>query len=98
VKKYADYRDFVNGDGPAMSTSTMNDIEKHAVELGYSFEGMTSKPDYLEVHFYELNFSDPVSRLAVLVCFLFGFSILTSLSGRVCYNVVLLLWRNPFGN
>jgi len=97
VKKYGDYRDFVNGDGPAMSKATMDDIERQVQESGYALETVTTKADYLEIHFYELNYSEPSSRFAVLICFLFGFAILTLLSAQVFWKVVMLLYRSPFG-
>jgi hypothetical protein len=47
VKKYGDYRDYVNGDGPAMSISTMEDIGKQVELWGYALEGTLTKADYL---------------------------------------------------
>src|ERR1041385_1787909 len=97
VKKYGDYRDYVNGDGPAVSSSTMHDIEKDMERDGYSLEGEMSKADFLEINFRELNASNPYSRWAVTICFVFGFGILAFLSGKVFYVVVSLLFRDPFG-
>jgi hypothetical protein len=97
VKKYGDYRAYVNGDGPAMSASTMDDIEKDVERRGYALEGKITRPDYLEINFHELNVSNPVSRWSVTVCFAFGFGVLTILSGQVFWKVIHLLYQHPFG-
>jgi hypothetical protein len=80
-----------------MSASTMGDIEKHVEKLGYALEGKITKADYLEINFHELNFSNPLGRWAVIVCFAFGFGVLTFLSGKVFCRVITLLYQNPFG-
>jgi hypothetical protein len=97
VKKYGDYKDYVNGDGPAMSDNTMDDIQKQVEDAGYALERPIAKQDYLELHFRELDYSEPISRFAVSVCFAFGFSILTVLSGQVFWKVLSRLYQSPFG-
>jgi hypothetical protein len=92
IKKYGDYRDYVNGDGPAITKASMQDIEDDLVKSGYSeLDGYYSKNDKLAVHFYDLNKSEEASRIAITILFAIGFLILTTLSLRV-FAMVLLTW------
>jgi len=98
VKKYGDYRDYVNGDGPALSAGTMTDIESDISRKGYALEGSIGKSDYLELNYRELDESNRWARWAVTVCFAFGFGVLTALSAKIFYKVISMLYQSPFGS
>jgi len=91
VKKYGDYKDYVNGDGPAMTKLTIDDIQNSLVEAGYHELGSVHKNDLLDVYFSHLNLLRPVSRLGVTILFYIGFIILTGLSAHVFVRVLKLL-------
>ena len=96
VKKYGDW-DYVNGDGPPMSKSTMHDIEQHIERAGYVLDGAINKADYLQLNFQELDESRRWGRWAVTVCFAFGSGVMAALSGEVFWKVIALLYQGPFG-
>jgi hypothetical protein len=91
VKKYGDYKDYVNGDGPAMTMLTLKEIEESLEREGYYELGPTHKNDMLDVYFSHLNLLHPASRLVVTILFFFGFTILTVLSAQVFIRVFRLM-------
>jgi hypothetical protein len=91
VKKYGDYKDYVNGDGPAMTSSTIDDIRSTLEKIGYYELGPAEERDLLDVHFGYLNSLRPMSRFVVTALFCLGFAILTILSSQVFVRVFRLL-------
>jgi hypothetical protein len=69
VKKYGDYKDYVNGDGPALSNQALMEIRKSLEDEGYHDFGPAHKIDVLNVHFSHLNLLHPASRFFVTALF-----------------------------
>jgi hypothetical protein len=91
VKKYGDYKDYVNGDGPAMSTRAVGDVRELLEKAGYYELGFSDAKDVLGVNFDYLDKLRPYSRGAVTLLFCLGFTILTILSSQVFFRVIRLL-------
>jgi hypothetical protein len=91
IKKYGDYKDYINGDGDAMTIRTVENIRHYLQGIGYSGLGAADKNDVLAVHFDELNSQRLYSRLSVTLLFVFGFVILSMLSAQVFLRVLRLL-------
>ena len=66
VKKYGDYKDYANGDGPAMTSRTLDEIQTLLDNTGYDAFGKPESNDVLNVYFDYLNSLHPVSRLGAV--------------------------------
>ncbi|MHB8268368.1 hypothetical protein [Bradyrhizobium sp.] len=91
VKKYGDFKDYVNGDGPALTDVVMEEIEKTLGKAGYDTFTYRLNKERLAMHFDYLNNLHPYSRIAVTLCFAAGFLILGILSAQVFFRVLLRL-------
>jgi hypothetical protein len=87
VKKYGDFKDYVNGDGPALTLGAVQDI-KESLRGTHDIWAKDDHKDILMMHFDYLNMLHPMSRLTVSMCFLFGFLILGLLSLQVFFRIV----------
>lgn len=98
VKKYRDYQDYINGDGNAMTRSTIATMLEHLERNGYAelrgaVEKMTrddGDADVMDVYFHDRNESSPLARLIVTLFYYLGFGILGTLSVQIFVRVVVL--------
>jgi hypothetical protein len=97
IKKYGDYRDYVNGDGPALTMASLQDIVEDLEKSGYNELSGAGKNDLMAVHYYDLNKSREMSRVVVTLLFAAGFLILTWLSLRV-FAMVLWTWSSTLAS
>lgn len=88
VKKYGDFKDYVNGDGPAIERDEIEDIRETLDKSGYTQTFDASEKEVLTIHYDYLNKSRKASRIATTVLFAIGFSILALLSLRVFVRVL----------
>jgi hypothetical protein len=98
VKKYRDYQDYINGDGNAMTRSTIDTMLDHLEAQGYSElrDGVTrvaredGDADVMDVYFHYSNEGSPAARLAVTLLYYAGFGILAALSVQIFLRVLVL--------
>ena len=90
VKKYGDYVDYINGDGPVLKALDTQAIVEELEKAGYDAT-FAKDDDLLYMHFDYLNNLYPRSRLFVTVCFVFGFAVLSILSAQVFVRVLGLM-------
>ncbi len=91
VKKYGDFSDYVNGDGPALDFRPLEEIKEVVQKAGYDTWGNDESKAILTMHFDYLNNLHPGSRAVVTICFVVGFLILGILSAQVFVRVFLRL-------
>jgi hypothetical protein len=90
IKKYGDYKDYANGDGPVLRERSEAEISEQLEKAGYD-AAFSQGNDLLFMHYDMLDKSNPLSRLVVTTCFASGFAILTALSLRVFFRIVGLM-------
>lgn len=98
VKKYADYQDYINGDGEAMTKSTIETMlayleSKGHYELREGVAGMAraeADGDIMDIYFQDANEQAPAARLTVTLLYYLGFGILGILSIQVLGRVVVM--------
>jgi len=91
VKKYGDFKDYVNGDGPALTDVTLRGITQELDRHGYDTIRYGANKDLLSMHFGYLDNLHRSSRVGVTLCFAVGFLILGILSAQVFFRVLLRL-------
>lgn len=91
IKKYGDYKDYLNGDKPAISRDEIDTIRGELEMSGYSEVRSASEGDVLTIYYMDLDNSEWGSRVAATALFAIGFLILAWLSLRV-FAMVVLTW------
>lgn len=91
VKKYGDFKDYVNGDGPALTDDAVEEIKEELGKAGYDTFRYSLNKEIFSMHFDYLNNLHPSSRIGVTLCFAVGFLILGILSAQVFFRVLLRL-------
>jgi hypothetical protein len=98
IKKYGDYRDYVKGDGPAMTKSALMDVLEYLETKGFhelreAVNGMSwddAGKDIMSVYFDYRNTRYPPARCAVTILYYAGFIILGLLAAQIFWKVLVL--------
>jgi len=98
IKKYGDYRDYVNGDGTAMTKSALTEMLDYLEKKGFyelrdaanSTARNDAGKDIMSVYFNFRNERYAPARFAVTVLYYLGFTITGWLAAQIFWRVLLL--------